>query len=254
MRGAPATSLETTPTSPQSASCLAEGRLASSGSASKSPLIRASRLGRPTLYLFLDRERCPDVLELREPHQHDRSSVTRVRRTIVAVVVLPDPELEIVCAADVAGPVGTLDDVGEGHAAWCSAATISARVRCRPVDGWFRGSGLGALTPQPPRVGWEGWFRGSGLGALTPQPPRVGWEGWFRGSGLAALTPRPAMEATGARGRRGRPGGCTGRGRRTGRSTPSPGGRTAATCHRSRRRRRGRGIGRRSRRGSCRCP
>ena len=57
-----------------------------------------------------------------------------------------------------------------------------------------------------------------------------------------------------ARGRRGRPGGCTGRGRRSGRSTPSPGGRTAATCRRSRTRRRGRGSGRRSRRGSCRRP
>ena len=58
----------------------------------------------------------------------------------------------------------------------------------------------------------------------------------------------------GARGRRGRPGGCTGRGRRSGRSTPSPGGRTAATCPGRRRRRRGPGTGRRSRRGSCRRP
>ena len=54
------------------------------------------------------------------------SPPTRARALFLfAVIVLPEPVLEVMSASDVVAPVGTLDDVGEGHA---------GRVATRPVE------------------------------------------------------------------------------------------------------------------------
>src|SRR6188768_3489756 len=65
----------------------------------------------PTLHLLLERECLGGRLELAAPNKADRPTMTRVLRTVRAVLVLPEARFDVVGAADVVRAVGALEDV-----------------------------------------------------------------------------------------------------------------------------------------------
>ena len=142
-----------------------------------------------------------------------------------------------------------------GRAVWCMPSSTASDDGVRRREA---APGVEQIASAEALIDGETSMLLAGLASRRAGKAPAWREVSFEARGLVtALRPTSTTEwskppaVRGARGRRGRPGACTASGRRSGRSTPSPGARTGATCRGRRRRRRGRGSGRRSRTGSC---
>ena len=106
----------------------------------------ASRLApAPALDLLLACERGADVLELGRPDELYRPSVPRVRRPVIALVVLPHASGKIRRAADVVGAVRAAQDVCERHTG--SVRAWRALRLCQSRFLWMAGFEARAWRP-----------------------------------------------------------------------------------------------------------